>query len=1174
MDTTLLKPPRPREGDHLRWGGLVPGADALALASAACAHGGTLVVLTATSAAAERLEHDLRFFLGSSREAKPVLRLPDWETLPYDRFSPHQDLVSDRLLALSRLAQGDRLLLIVPVATMMQRIAPVAFVSASSLALAPGQRLAVAQLRETLARAGYRAAENVYEHGEFAVRGSIVDLFPMGHDTPVRIELFDDEIETLRRFDPETQRSLAPVERLRLLPGREYPFSEEAIATFRRRWHERFDNDHRACADYQDIVRGVAPGGIEYFLPLFFHECATLFDYLPANTLLCIEDAAREEPDRAWAAIGERYRNLGSDITRPLLEPAEVFLPPDQMRARLKDYTRIEFRAAQQQERAGAHNFAAGEPPLAREAGARDEPVTRIRALAELPGVARTLFCAETPGRREMLNELLARAGVQAQAVAGWEEFLRSEARYTLAIAPLAESFVLDQPRCLVVAESALFGKRVLQRRRRARASEGWDSAIRNLSELEVGAPVVHLEHGVGRYRGLQTLEVDGERAEFLCIEYAEGAKLFVPVATLDLVSRYTGIDTDNVPLNRLGSDQWARARRKAQEKIRDVAAELLEIYARREARPGHAFPHPGAAYASFAASFPFEETPDQLAAIEAVIADMCAPRAMDRLICGDVGFGKTEVAMRAAFVAVHSGKQVTVLVPTTLLAQQHFETFSDRFADLPVTIDSLSRFRSAAEQKNVLERVAAGRVDILIGTHSLLGGDIRYRDLGLVVIDEEHRFGVRQKDQLKALRATVDILTLTATPIPRTLNMAVAGLRDLSIISTPPARRLAVRTFVQRHDEGLVKDALDRELRRGGQVFLLHNDVKSIEKRAAQVAELVPEARVALAHGQMRERELERVMSDFYHKRFNVLCCTTIIETGIDVPSANTIVIERADKFGLAQLHQLRGRVGRSHHQAYAFLLTPDEKAMTPDAVKRLDAIAGTESLGAGFMLATHDLEIRGAGELLGEEQSGQIQAIGYSLYMDLLARAVEAMRSGRMVDPEIALRPSLEINLRVPALIPDDYLPDVHNRLILYKRIASAVSEEEIGRLEVEMIDRFGLIPPPTRTLMRIARLRVAAAPLGIAKIEAAATGGVVEFAASTRVDPLTIVDLVQHDPRRYRLDGGTRLRFVETIADLEARLAFVERLLARLAAPAVGAASSAHAPAGSPARRSGKR
>ncbi len=1173
MNTTLLSPPRARPGDHLRWGGLIPGADALALARAAREHPGTMVVLTAGSATAERIEYDLRFFLAGAGTAKPVLRLPDWETLPYDRFSPHQDLVSDRLLALSRLAQGDPVVLIVPVATLMQRTAPVAYVSASSLALDPGQRLGVAQLRNTLARAGYRAVDNVYEHGEFAVRGSIVDLFPMGHDTPVRIELFDDEIETLRSFDPETQRSLAPLERLRLLPGREYPFDDASIAAFRRRWHERFDNDHRACPDYQDVARGIAPGGIEYFLPLFFDQCATLFDYLPEQSLLCIEDAARAGIDQVWEAVNGRYRSLGSDITRPLLAPAEVFLPPDELRAALKRHTRIEFTALEQPERAGAHNFGAGELALAREAGKRDDPVARIAAIAALPQARRKLFCAETPGRREMLVELLARAGVKAQAVAGWEDFLRGEAPCAITIAPIAESFRLDEPSCLVVAESALFGKRVMQRRRRSRAAESAETSIRNLAELAIGAPVVHLEHGVGRYLGLQTLEVDGERAEFLCIEYAEAAKLFVPVTALDMVSRYTGIDTDAVTLNRLGSDQWARARRLAPATIRDVAADLLELSARRASRPGHAFAHPGAAYENFAASFPFEETPDQLGAIAAVMNDMCAPRAMDRLICGDVGFGKTEVAMRAAFIAVHSGKQVAVLVPTTLLAQQHFETFSDRFADLPVTIDSISRFRSATEQKQVLERVAAGRVDILIGTHSLLGSELRYRDLGLLVIDEEHRFGVRQKDQLKALRATVDILTLTATPIPRTLNMAVAGLRDLSIISTPPARRLAVKTFVQRHDEGVVKDALDRELRRGGQVFFLHNDVKTIDRRAAEIERLIPEARVTVAHGQMRERELERVMSDFYHKRFNVLCCTTIIETGIDIPSANTIVIERADKFGLAQLHQLRGRVGRSHHQAYAFLLTPDEKSMTPDAVKRLDAIAGTDSLGAGFLLATHDLEIRGAGELLGEEQSGQIQAIGYSLYMDLLARAVEAMRSGRLVEPELALRPAIEINLRVPALIPDDYLPDVHNRLIMYKRIASAASDEELHRLEVEMIDRFGLIPPPTRTLMRIARLRVAAQPLGIGKIEASASGGVVEFASQTSVDPLTIVDLVQHDPRRYRLDGGTRLRFIEATEGVEPRIACVERLLTRLATPRAGATPPATQSRKAAARRAGR-
>ena len=1154
-----LNPPLPRPGDHLRWGTLPAGADAMVLAATAAGLHRTLLVVTADSGTAERLEAEIAFFAAEGGLAARTLRLPDWETLPYDRFSPHQDLVSERLRALARLTAGDPLVLLVPVATLMQRLAPVAFVAAGTLSLKPGMHLPPEPLRKLLVRAGYKAVENVYEHGEFAARGSVIDVFPMGLEEPVRIEYFDEDIETLRHFNPDTQRSTGALAELDLLPGREFPFHEEAIAAFRRRWHERFDNDHRACPDYQDIARGVAPGGVEYWMPLFFDACATLFDYLPEDTVVCMEERARAELDHAWDALRSRHASLGSDRTRPLLDPREICLPPDELRSALKNYTRIDFGPEPAPERAGAGDF--GASPLGQlQFADKADAATRIASLLALRDT-RVLFCAETPGRREMVAEMLRRAGGRATAVSGWQEFLASDVGVGLAVAPLDAGFVLQNPRLALVAESALFGRRVLQRRRRARESDGWTSGIRDLAELSAGVPVVHLEHGVGRYLGLQTLEVDGERAEFLCIEYAESAKLFVPVTSLDLVSRYTGVDTDNVQLARLGSDQWQKARRKAAEKIRDVAAELLEIHARRAARPGHAFEDPGAAYEAFAAAFPFEETPDQLSAIEAVLADMCAPRAMDRLICGDVGFGKTEVAMRAAFVAVHSGSQVAVLVPTTLLAEQHFETFSDRFADLPLSIASLSRFKSAQEQKDILARLAEGKIDIVIGTHGLLSSGVRYRNLGLVVVDEEHRFGVRQKDQLKALRASVDMLTLTATPIPRTLNMAMAGLRDISIISTPPARRLSVKTFVQRHDETVIRDALSRELRRGGQVFLLHNDVQSIEKRAASITALLPEARVAVAHGQMRERELERVMSDFYHKRFNVLCCTTIIETGIDIPSANTIVIERADKFGLAQLHQLRGRVGRSHHQAYAFLLTPDEKSMTGDAIKRLEAIAGTESLGAGFLLATHDLEIRGAGELLGDEQSGQIQAIGYSLYMDLLERAVKALRAGKLPDGDTELRPGLEVNLRIPALIPDDYLPDVHNRLVLYKRLSSAEGEDALLRLEGEMLDRFGPLPPPTRNLFSLARLRQLAATIGIARIEAGTASGLLEFARDTRVDPLTIVDLVQQDPRRFRLDGGgSRLRFTEPLPDGPARLAFVEELLVRLAARANTAPSRA--------------
>jgi len=1144
MTERVSAPPQPTSKDRLRWASLQPGATAMAIAKLVDGRDDPIVLVTADTAEAERLEDAIVFFIGAA-QANTVLRIPDWETLPYDRFSPHQDLISDRLLALNQLAQGLVSVLIVPAATLMQRLAPRAYVGASVLALARGQQLDTEKLRADLSVAGYRNVDTVYEHGEFAIRGAIIDLFPMGSDEPVRIEMFDDEIDTLRTFDPESQRTLDQLQELRILPGREFPFHDSAIGDFRRRWHSRFTNDHRQCPDYQDIIEGIAPGGIEYYLPLFYDELATIFDYLPDSSLFMVGDQLRDHLFAVWKALNERYDSLNGDITRPILKPIEIYLSPDDALGGIARYSRVTLSETKLDDASDVRNFDSGPLPDLSADSRLSDPLTRLRAFCT-DASHRVLLSAESAGRREMLSDLLNRGGLRADAIENWEDFITGDSRIGLTIGPLQDGFYLDSDGIAIVPETALFGRRVMQRRRRSRAAESPESVIRDLSELTPGAAVVHAEHGVGRYLGLEIIEIDGDRAEFVCIAYASDAKLYVPVAALDLVSRYTGIDSDHAPLHRLGNEQWQKTRRKAAEKIRDVAAELLETYAKREARPGDAFEHPGAAYDAFAATFPFEETADQQNAIEAVIDDMCAPRSMDRLVCGDVGFGKTEVAMRAAFIAVHNGRQVAVLVPTTLLAQQHFETFSDRFADLAVTVESVSRFKSAAEQKATLARVAEGKVDILIGTHSLLQSSVKYKDLGLLIIDEEHRFGVRQKEQLKAMRTTVDILTLTATPIPRTLNMAVSGLRDLSIISTPPARRLSVKTFVQSYDNAVIRDALSRELRRGGQVFFLHNDIKSIEKRASELGEMLPECRVVVAHGQMRESELERVMSDFYHKRFNVLVCTTIIETGIDIPSANTIIIERADKFGLAQLHQLRGRVGRSHHQAYAFLLTPDERSMTTDAHKRLDAIAGTDSLGAGFLLATHDLEIRGAGELLGEEQSGQIQSIGYSLYMELLDKAVRAMRAGRVPDIDSAFSTAIEINLRIPALIPDDYLPDVHNRLIMYKRIASADNEDRLHALEVEMIDRFGLLPIQVKSLFRVARLRVAATALGVVKIEASTGGGVVEFGAKTAVDPLVIVTMVQQRPKEFKLEGGTRLRFIRDLSEHVERIEFVETLI----------------------------
>ncbi len=1145
MPVSVLRlPSLPASAGKQHWGNLPGAALSLAVAEAASSAKRFTLLLTADSQNAERLEQELRFFVPDL----PVLHFPDWETLPYDVFSPHQDIISQRIAALYQLPQLKHGVLVVPISTALHRLAPTRFLLGSSLVLDVGQKLDVERMRLRLEGAGYRCVDTVYEHGEFAVRGALIDLFPMGSELPFRIDLFDDEIETLRTFDPETQRSIDKVESIRLLPAREFPLNKEAVTGFRGRFRERFDVDYRRCPIYQDLASGLTPSGIEYYLPLFFEETATLFDYLPQDTQVFSLPGIEQAAEQFWNDVRSRYEDRRVDPERPLLPPAEVFLPVEDCFARLKNWPRVVASQEDVEPGVGRERFPALPlPNLAIEAKAAEPLAALRRFIEEFPG--RVLFCAESAGRREVLLELLARLKLRPEEVDGWPAFLASQARLAISIAPLDEGLLLDHPALALVAESPLFGQRVMQRRRREKTRDGGDAVIKNLTELREGAPVVHIDHGVGRYLGLITLEVDNQQAEFLMLQYAEDAKLYVPVANLHLIARYTGADDALAPLHRLGSETWQKAKRKAAEQVRDVAAELLDIYARRAAREGFAFKDPQADYATFSAGFPFEETPDQQSAIEAVVADMLAPRPMDRLVCGDVGFGKTEVAMRAAFVAVHSGKQVAVLVPTTLLAQQHYNSFRDRFADWPVSVEVMSRFKSAKEVENAARLLAEGKIDILIGTHKLLQEDVKFANLGLVVIDEEHRFGVRQKEQLKALRSEVDILTLTATPIPRTLNMAVSGMRDLSIIATPPARRLSVRTFVMEQQNAVIKEALLRELLRGGQVYYLHNEVKTIEKCARDLAELVPEARIGIGHGQMHERELEQVMSDFYHKRFNVLVASTIIETGIDVPSANTILIERADKFGLAQLHQLRGRVGRSHHQAYAYLLTPPRRQMTPDAEKRLEAIANAQDLGAGFVLATHDLEIRGAGELLGDGQSGQIQAVGFTLYMEMLERAVKAIRKGEQPNLEQPLGGGPEVNLRVPALIPEDYLPDVHARLILYKRIANAPDEEGLRELQVEMIDRFGLLPDPAKNLMRLTLLKLQAEKLGILKVDAGPQGGRIEFAADTQVDPLVLIKLIQGQPNRYKFEGATLFRFQVPMERPEERFNTLEALFERL-------------------------
>jgi len=1139
----LRLPPLPAASGKQHWGNLPGAALSLAIAEAASNAKRFTLLLTADSQSAERLQEELAFFAPEL----PVLHFPDWETLPYDLFSPHQDIVSQRIATLYQLPELSHGVLVVPITTALHRLAPKRFLLGSSLVLDVGQKLDVEQMRLRLEAAGYRCVDTVYEHGEFAVRGALIDLFPMGSALPYRIDLFDDEIETLRTFDPENQRSIDKVESIRLLPAREFPLKKEAVTGFRARFRERFDVDFRRCPIYQDLSTGITPAGIEYYLPLFYEETATLFDYLPEDSQVFSLPGIEQAAEQFWNDVRNRYEERRVDPERPLLPPAELFMPVEDCFARLKLWPRVVASQQDVEPGIGRERFPAQPlPELAIESKA-SEPLGKLRQFLDgFPG--RVLFTAESAGRREVLLELLARLKLRPQEVEGWGGFLASEERLAIAIAPLDEGLLLDE--VALVAESPLFGQRVMQRRRREKSRDGGDNVIKNLTELREGAPVVHIDHGVGRYQGLVTLEIEGQAQEFLLLQYADEAKLYVPVASLHLIARYTGSDDALAPLHKLGSETWQKAKRKAAEQVRDVAAELLDIYARRAARQGYAFKDPQVDYETFAAGFPFEETPDQQAAIDAVREDLLSAKPMDRLVCGDVGFGKTEVAMRAAFIAVHGGRQVGVLVPTTLLAQQHYNSFRDRFADWPVRVEVMSRFKSAKEVQNAIAELAEGKIDILIGTHKLLQDDVKFSNLGLVIIDEEHRFGVRQKEQLKALRSEVDILTLTATPIPRTLNMSIAGMRDLSIIATPPARRLSVRTFVMEANNPTIKEALLRELLRGGQVYYLHNDVKTIEKCAADLQALVPEARIAIGHGQMRERDLEQVMSDFYHKRFNVLVASTIIETGIDVPSANTIIIERADKFGLAQLHQLRGRVGRSHHQAYAYLLTPPRKAMTDDAQKRLEAIANAQDLGAGFVLATHDLEIRGAGELLGEGQSGQIQAVGFTLYMEMLERAVKAIRKGEQPNLEQPLGGGPEINLRLPALIPEDYLPDVHARLILYKRIANAADEDGLKELQVEMIDRFGLLPEPTKNLVRLTLLKLQAEKLGITKIDAGPQGGRIEFSADTSVDPMVLIKLIQSQPNRYKFEGATLFKFQVPMERPEERFNTLEALLERLA------------------------
>ena len=1145
----LPLPTSPRQRRY--W--ITPDGSARALALAECAktHDGIVVAVAADTHAAQALEAEIAVFAGDSLE---VLEFPDWETLPYDLFSPHSEIVSQRIATLYRLPSLRRGVLVVPVATLMQRLAPRRYVAGSGLVLEQGQTLDLAAERRRLEAAGYGHVPQVREPGDFAVRGAILDIFPMGSGQPYRIDLFDEEIESIRTFDPETQRSEQKVDTVRLLPAREFPLTAESTSAFRNTLRERFPIDPRHCPLYQDIKEGTTPAGIEYYLPLFFEQTETLFDYLGEDALFVLGESVLDAAESFWTQTGQRYEQRAHDVERPVLPPAELYLPPQQLREHLNTVLRVDIVARGASEHAvDLGTQPAPALPLNRKGEETGEALRHF--IAAYPG--RVLVTVDSAGRREALIDQLAAARLRPRTVASWPAFAgdtddaAEDNPFCITVAPLEAGFALTTPALTVLTERELLGERAQRTRRRNRAARDPEAVLRDLSELSIGSPIVHIDHGVGRYQGLVALDVGGDSSEYLAIEYARGDKLYVPVAQLHLVSRYSGTAPELAPLHALGGDAWEKAKKKAAQKVRDAAAELLAIYAQREARQGTALAIDREMNEQFAAAFPFEETPDQATAIEAVLGDLATGRSMDRVVCGDVGFGKTEVALRAAFAAATAGRQVALLAPTTLLAQQHYQNFSDRLADWPVRVEVLSRFKTPKEVRAALDKLADGQVDIMIGTHKLLQPDVRFKDLGLVIIDEEQRFGVRQKEALKKLRAEVDILTLTATPIPRTLNMAMAGLRDLSIIATPPEHRLPVQTFIGPYDTATIREAIQREHARGGQVYFLHNDVATIEKTARELAELMPEARIRFAHGQMPDKELEQIMLDFYRQRFNVLVATTIIESGIDVPSANTIIIDRADRFGLAQLHQLRGRVGRSHHRAFAYLMTPEGRSITADAEKRLDALASLDELGAGFTLATHDLEIRGAGELLGEEQSGQIEEVGFSLYTEMLDRAVRALKSGKVPDFELTSDAEAEVELHLPALIPDDYLPDVNTRLTLYKRIASARDEEALRDLQVEMIDRFGLLPDPVKNLFAVTRIKLAATPLGIRKLEMGANGGRVVFTPTPAVEPMTVIRLIQGQPRVYALDGQDKLKFKLPLEGAAERLRAANDLLVALGA-----------------------
>lgn len=1133
-------------GDVLHWRKLHGASSSYAVSELARQLSGPIVYVCSEAQHMSLVAKELAFFLDDD---VPIFTFPDWECLPYDRVSPHPDIVSQRLLALHRLPQLSNGVLIIPVTALMQRLAPNSYIDAHTFNLEVNDDFNTEKFRQRLIDAGYYSVDTVMSAGEFAIRGGIVDVFPSGMDSPFRLDLFDTVIESIRLFDTESQRSTDTLNKIQLLPAREFPLDAKSIEHFRQAFRATVDGDPKQSIVYREVSKGLAPTGSEFYLPLFFEETHTLFDFLPDNTAFVLEEGVMENAETLYQEVIERFENASLNAEWPPLEPELLFLAPDKIFSGFKKYPRAQLLNLNL--KAAKHLVDYQTKPTSkfnvnpRSENPYAEFINHLESKTE-----RTLILAESAGRRESLAGLLNEHKQAFSTVDSWSDFQAGDQKLALSVAEVDRGMVLVDENIEIITESQLYGERTFQRRKRSDKNRDPDAIIKSLAELNIGDPVVHEDHGVGRYRGLETLTLDGSDNEFATLEYHGGDKIYIPVLALDKVSRYVGGGPETAPLHKMGSETWSKLRTKAKEKAYDVAAELLEVQALRLARIGHAFPPADHSYDAFSAGFGFEETPDQAQVINDVIGDMTAAKPMDRLVCGDVGFGKTEIALRAAYMAIAGNKQVVMLVPTTLLAQQHYNNFADRFADWPVNVELFSRFRTPKQTAEGIKGIKDGTIDIAVGTHKLIQKDVEFKDLGLMIIDEEHRFGVRQKEQLKKLRSQVDILTLTATPIPRTLNFALSGLRDISVIATPPRARLSVKTFVREWDDAILKEALIREIRRGGQVYFLHNEVNTIEKMQARIQDLVPEARIRIGHGQMRERELESVMRDFYHQRFNVLLCTTIVESGIDVPTANTIIINKADRFGLAQLHQLRGRVGRSHHQAYAYMLAPPLNTMTDDAKKRLTAIESLDTLGAGFALASQDLEIRGAGELLGESQSGMIDQIGYSMYSAFLEQAIASIQRARMIKKgekvtDIPIQERVDINLHIPARFPSAYIPDVHLRLTMYKRIASAATAEQIEELQVETIDRFGLLPEAANNLFKIAELKLIAARREIKSLEVGPTGGVVKFVENPQINIDNLMRTIASNPKEYRFTGTESIQVSRVMPDAEQRFDMIENL-----------------------------